>query len=292
MQFKVMSERQALQRGPNSPDGIKKAGPKIREQRKGDAREHSLFVNSIEKAVVVLKAFSRERPRLTLAGVTKVTGLDKSAAQRFLFTLHQLGLVRKHEDTKQFSLSPRLLEFAYAYTYSDGLIERAQPFLVEAHEKTKETVNLVVLEGIDVILVWRIPSLDIVATNVQIGLRMPALYSIAGRAIVARLPPKERDRIIRATSYQKYTDQSVTNPNEMRRLIDKAAKDGYLVSESQYFHHETAVGAAIVDGSNTVLGGISLSGPVSRLTVQEAREKLVPPTIAAARKISLAMGAY
>ncbi|MGL3210595.1 IclR family transcriptional regulator [Bradyrhizobium sp. BR 1433] len=264
----------------------------MRSQRKGDARDHSLFVNSIEKAVMVLDAFSRERPRLTLAAITKVTGLDKSAAQRFIFTLHQLGLLRKHEDTKQYSLSPRLLEFAYAYTYSDGLIERAQPFLVEAHEKTGEAVNLVVLDGNDVILVWRMPGRDIVATNVQTGLRMPALYAIAGRAIVARLPATERDHIIRTTNYQKHTDQAVTSPNEMRRLIEKAAKEGYVVSQSQYFHNETAVGAAIVDGSKAVLGGISLSGPSSRLTVQEARGKLLPVTIAAARKISLAMGAY
>ncbi|MCK1396993.1 IclR family transcriptional regulator [Bradyrhizobium sp. 4] len=287
-----MSERQNSQRSPSLPERLTRAVSKSRSPRKGDTRDHSLFVNSIEKAVMVLNAFSRERPRLTLAVVTKLTGLDKSAAQRFLFTLHQLGLVRKHDETKQYSLSPRLLEFAYAYTYSDGLIERAQQFLVEAHEKTGETVNLMVLDGTDVILVWRIPSLDIVAMNVQVGLRMPALYSIAGRAIVAQFPPKEREFIIRATNYQKYTDEAVTNPNEMRKLLEKASKDGYVLSQSQYFHHETAVGAAIIDGSKKVLGGISLSGPGSRLTVQEAREKLLPATITAARKISLAMGAY
>lgn len=291
-QFRVVSVPQASQRGSSSSEGTTKADPKGRRQPKEDGRDHSLFVNSIEKAVVVLNAFSRERPRLTLAAVTSLTGLDKSAAQRFLFTLHQLGLVRKHEDTKQYSLSPRLLEFAYAYTYSEGLIERAQPFLVEAHEKTGQTVNLMVLDGADVILVWRIPSLDIVAMNVQIGLRLPALYSIAGRALVSRLPAKERESIIRATNFQKYTDQAVTNPNEMRRLIEKAAKEGYVVSRSQYFHDETSVGAAIVNGSNAVLGGISISGPASRLSVQEAQEKLVPAVVTAARKISLAMGAY
>lgn len=282
---------EALQRGSSYPEDITKAGSKLPKQKKGDARDHSLFVNSIEKAVMVLNAFSRERPRLTLATITKVTGLDKSAAQRFIYTLHQLGLLRKQEDTKQYSLSPRLLEFAYAYTYGDGLIERAQPFLVEAHEKTGETVNLMVLDGTDVILIWRIPGRDI-ATNIQIGLRLPALYAIGGRAIVARLPPKERDYIIRNTKYQKYTEQAVTSHTEMRKLIEKAAKEGYVLAQSQYFHHETSVGAAIVDGSNKVLGGISVSGPVSRLTIDEARERLVPVAAAAARKISLAMGAY
>ncbi|MCA6112601.1 IclR family transcriptional regulator [Bradyrhizobium cenepequi] len=287
-----MSARQALHRGPNRSEGIAKTVPNSRSQRKGDARDNSLFVNSIEKAVMVLNAFSRERPLLTLATIAKLTGLDKSAAQRFLYTLHQLGLLRKYEDTKQYSLSPRLLEFAYAYTYSDGLIERAQPFLVEAHEKAGETVNLSVLEGTDVLLVSRIPGQHVVTTNIQVGFRMPALYSAAGRAIVARLPAKERDHIIRATKYLKYTNEAVTNPNEMRKLIEKAAKEGYVLSQSQFFQGDISVGAAIIDGSNAVLGALCLSATQSQMTVPEAREKLVPATITAARKISLAMGAY
>lgn len=291
MQFKSMSQRQTSRRNASLKE-IAKAAPKIGGGL-ADGRDHSLFVGSIEKAFTVLNAFSRERPRLTLAQVTKLTGLDKSAAQRFLYTLHQLGLLRKHEDTKQYSLSPRLLEFAYAYTHSDVLIERGQQFLIEAHEKTRESANLIVLDGTDVIIAWRSPSLDIDTMNVHAGLRMPALYSIAGRAIVSRLPEDERERIIRATEYQKdLSDRAVTSPNDMRKLLEKAARDGYVVSQTQFFHHETSAGAAIVDGSNRVLGGVALSGPGSRLSVQEARERLVPATMAAARKISLAMGAY
>jgi IclR family pca regulon transcriptional regulator len=288
-----MSDRENLQRGLDNSPRMTKVAPQSGHRRKNEeGRDNPLFVGSIQKAVTVLYAFTRERPRLSLAAVTNVTGLDKSAAQRFLYTLHQLGLVRKHEDTKQYSLSPRLLEFAYAYTYSDGLIERAQPFLVDAHEKTGETVSLCVLDGADVILVSRIPGRHVITTNIQVGFRMPALYSTTGRAIVAQLPAREREQILAATKYHKYTDEAVTNPNEMRRLLERAAKDGYVLSQSQFFADEIAVGAAIVDGSKAVLGAISLSVPDSEVTVQGARERLVPVTITAARKISLAMGAY
>ncbi|MCK1692183.1 IclR family transcriptional regulator [Bradyrhizobium sp. 145] len=263
-----------------------------RVHRNENGADSSLFVNSIQKAVSVLNAFTRERPRLTLAAITRLTGLDKSAAQRFLYTLHQLGLIRKDDETKQYSLSPRLLEFGYAYTYSDGLIERAQPFLVEAHEKTRETVNLMVLDGIDIILVSRIPGEHVVTMNIQVGFRMPALYSATGRAIVSRLDPEQRDAIIRATKYHLYTKQSVSDPGEMRKLLAEAASDGFVLTQSQYFYGDISMAAAVIDGSKSVLGAVSLSVPESRMTVQEAREKLVPVTLEAARKLSLAMGAY
>ncbi|UVO30468.1 IclR family transcriptional regulator [Bradyrhizobium arachidis] len=274
-----------------SPKRTPKSAAKARVHREKGA-DSSLFVNSIQKAVSVLNAFSRERPRLTLAAITRLTGLDKSAAQRFLYTLHQLGLVRKDDETKQYSLSPRLLEFAYAYTYSDGLIERAQPFLVEAHEKTRETVNLMVLDGTDIILVSRIPGEHVVTMNIQVGFRMPALYSATGRAIVSRLDPKQRDQVIRTTKYHQYTDRSVSDPSEMRKLLEKAASEGFVLTQSQYFYGDISIAAAVIDGSKTVLGAVSLSVPESRMTVQEAREKLVPVTIEAARKVSLSMGAY
>src|SRR5262249_18020661 len=150
-----------------------------RSAAKGVARgdESSLFVNSLQKGFAVLKAFSREQPRLTLAQITRLTGLDKSAAQRFLYTLHELGLLKKDEETKPYTLSPRLLEFGYAYLYSDPLIERAQPFLVDAHAKIAETVNLAMLDGKDIITVIRLPSRHVVSLNVQIGIRLPAIYS-------------------------------------------------------------------------------------------------------------------
>jgi IclR family transcriptional regulator, pca regulon regulatory protein len=42
-----------------------------------------------------------------------VTGLGKSAAQRFVHSLRTLGYLRKDEATKQYSLSPRVLELGF-----------------------------------------------------------------------------------------------------------------------------------------------------------------------------------
>ncbi|HVR55345.1 MAG TPA: IclR family transcriptional regulator [Pseudolabrys sp.] len=270
-------------------DKAAEAGGRL--ERRGSGHR-GLFVNSIQKGFTVLNAFSRERPRLTLAAITASTGLDKSAAQRFVYTLHELGLLRKDEETKQYSLSPRLLEFAYAYIYSDGLIERAQPFLVEAHERTGETVNLFVLDGNDIILVSRIPGRNVVSLNIQVGLRMPALYSATGRVIASRLPPEQRQALLRETSYHAHTPQSVTDRAEMTALVEKAGKDGYSITCSQWFTGDVSVGAAIVDGSGRVVGAVSTSAPDRDMKVADARKKLVPATVEAARKISVAMGAY
>lgn len=261
------------------------------EPRRGPAAS-SLFVNSLQKGFAVLKAFSREHPRLTLAQITRDTGLDKSAAQRFLYTMHELGYLKKDPDTKQYTLSAKVLEFAYTYLYSDPIIERAQPFLVEAHERTGETVNLAVLDGIDIILISRIPSRHVISTNIQIGFRLPAVYSASGRIIAARLPADARDDLIRDSVYSPYTPSTVLDPEEIRALIGRAEADGYAVVQSQVLPTDISVAAPVIDGAGRVLGAVSISAPDTRVTIDEARASFVPAAIEAARKTSVAMGAF
>ncbi|MCK1691089.1 IclR family transcriptional regulator [Bradyrhizobium sp. 145] len=250
-----------------------------------------LFVNSVNKAVAVLNAFSRERPVLTLTAIARLAALDKGTAQRYLYTLQRLGLVRESEQTKRYSLSVKLLDFCYAYGSGDDLIERAQPFMVDAHEKSTATVNLMVLDGADIILVARIPSRHVSTTNIQVGFRMPALYSATGRAIVSRLDRKERDRVIRNTEYHPYTDKSVSGPGEVRILLDRAAREGFVLTQSQYFQGDISIASAVVGRSSSVVGAISLSVQEVRVTLEEATKKLIPLTMETARKVSRAMGA-
>jgi IclR family transcriptional regulator, pca regulon regulatory protein len=269
----------------------KKPAPQQRRQKKSSFSDHSLFVNSIEKGLAVLRAFTRQQPRLTLATVTRITGLDKSAAQRFLYTLHHLGYLRKDEETKQYSLSAKLLEFGYAYMYSERLIERSQPFLVEAHEKTGETVNLAVLDGCDIILISRIPSRNVVSLNIQIGIRIPAIYSASGRVMAARLFPDERQQLIDASDYVQHTPSSVTDRAEISGLIEAAAVDGYAITHSQFFPNDISVAAPVQNAEGRVVGAISVSAPDSRIMIEEARAKLLPAVIEASRKASVSMGA-
>ena len=51
------------------------------------------FVQSVARALAVLKSFSGERPKQTLADVARETGLDRATARRLLLTLVDLGYV-------------------------------------------------------------------------------------------------------------------------------------------------------------------------------------------------------
>ena len=75
------------------------------------ASDSPLFVNAVEKAMRVLMAFDGRQRHLSLSQIAALTRLDLSAAQRFTFTLAELGYLTKDPRTRKYELSPRLLEF-------------------------------------------------------------------------------------------------------------------------------------------------------------------------------------
>ena len=80
------------------------------------AERSSDFVQSLDRGLAVIRAFSVEKPRLTLSDVARETGLTRAAARRFLLTLQELGYVGS--DGRQFFLRPRVLELGFAYLSS------------------------------------------------------------------------------------------------------------------------------------------------------------------------------
>src|SRR5512134_2559310 len=85
------------------------------------------FVQSLERGLSVLRAFSAERPAMTLSEVARTTGLTRATARRLLLTFECLGYMRS--DGRAFELTPRVLDLGYAYVSSLKLPDIAQPFM-------------------------------------------------------------------------------------------------------------------------------------------------------------------
>ena len=74
------------------------------------------YVQSFARGLSVIRAFSSERPSMTLSEVAAATGLTRAGARRILLTLAQLGYVTA--DGRQFRLTARILDLGFAYLSS------------------------------------------------------------------------------------------------------------------------------------------------------------------------------
>lgn len=232
-------------------------------------QKSKLFNYSTEKVFSILMAFGPQRRSMSLPEMAEATGIGKSAAQRFSHTLEDLGFLKKDSDTKRFVLTPKVLELGFRYMYADPLIGYAEPYLADLHMRTKESVNLWRPSGSDVICVTRFPGARQLVAPMMLGQRLPMFCSSAGRAYLSSLPDDQVGSLLDASDFVARLPTTVTDPDEIRRLVQQARTDGYASAFQQYFPTDLAFGAPVVDASGRGLGAINISVTSSRW--QEAK---------------------
>ena len=102
----------------------------------------------------MLQAFNAERPAMTLADMSRATGLTRATARRLLHTLVTLGFVCT--DGRTFELTPRVLDLGFAYVSSLQLPDIAQPFMEALSDRVHESVSASVLDGSQIVYVARV----------------------------------------------------------------------------------------------------------------------------------------
>ncbi|GAA3756018.1 IclR family pca regulon transcriptional regulator [Spinactinospora alkalitolerans] len=251
------------------------------EAAHGARGEH--FVQSLERGLAVIRAFSPQTPSMTLSEVARVTGLTRAAARRFLLTLADLGYVRT--DGRMFALTPRVLELGYAYLSSAGLPEVAQPHLERLVAEVRESSSVSVLDGDDVVYVARVPTSRIMAVAINVGTRFPAYVTSMGRVLLAGRPAAELDAYLERLEPQRLTAHTVTSPTRLRAEIERVRGQGWSIVDQELEEGLRSVAAPIRDRNGAVIAAVNVSAHASRTAVEDIRRDLLPPLLATAARI-------
>jgi IclR family pca regulon transcriptional regulator len=251
----------------------------------------SLFVGSVEKAFQVLEAFRGAHKTMSMADLARAAELDRSATQRLVYTMEQLGYIRRLPDSALYGLAPKVLRLSYNYLRSRDLIERASPYLLDISHRLGETSNLQELDGNEIVFLARFPGKHLVNVDFAVGYRLPAVFTASGRAMLSKLPKADRRAIIESTPMEQVTAYTETDPRKLMAHIDEAAEKGYAIVMNQTVVGDISVAAAITDHHGWPLAAINISVPATRWSVEAAEEQLVAHVQLAATSISQAKAA-
>jgi IclR family pca regulon transcriptional regulator len=256
-----------------------------------EGRADTLFVGSVEKAFMVLRAFRAGQRDLglrdlSLSQISEISGLDKSASQRFTNTLVELGYLEKDSRTRRYRPAVGLVDFYYTYIISNRLAEFAMPRLIEASQVHGTTVNLCELEGTDIVYTIRIPHQKSFFRATVPGRRMPAFCTAPGLVILANRKEADVKAILRASKMQKITEWTIVDPKEVRKRIEKAKRDGYCISSQLSLPHEVSTAAPVLDSEGRAFAAVQVPVYMPEWTTEMAEEKIAPLVIETARAIS------
>jgi DNA-binding IclR family transcriptional regulator len=245
-----------------------------------------LFVQSLEKGMRVLESFDSVEQFHGLADIAALSGLDKSAAQRFTFTLEKLGYLEKCPKTKRFSLGKKTLGLAFNYLRSNPLVEAATPALVELKRHCGEHVSLSLFDDTTIIYAIRQQSKREYHYSSLIGRRMPTFCSAGGRAVLSRLPRDRMMDIIARSDLTPMTGKSITDPEKIYAKVDEARETGYAVILDECMLGEIALAVAVLGSNGMPVAAIHIAGSNSEWDRAEFERRFAPLAIETAQSVS------
>ena len=252
------------------------------------ARERRQSLQSLERGMAVIEAFSSERPKLTLSEVARLTGISRATTRRVLLTLERLGHVRS--DGRLFSLTPRVLTLGWAYLSSLNLWDSAQPLMEDLVERTGESCSAATLDLPDIVYVARVPTRRIMTISLGIGARLPAHATALGRVLLAELSAAELDAYLAGTPPEPQTELTITSPAELRGLLDEVREQGWAVVDQELEIGLRAVAAPIRAADGTAIAALNVAAAAPRVSLDELRERFLPALLETAELISASLG--
>jgi DNA-binding IclR family transcriptional regulator len=252
-------------------------------------QRHSSGVQSVERAIAILKSFSSEKPERGVGELGRELGLHKSTVSRLMTTLERGGLLSRNPETQRYRLGIDLIGLAaHVIAYAD-VREVARPLLRNLAENCQESVNLVVLDGGQVVnLEQFVPPTRQVKNIGQVGRRLWPHCTAAGKVLLAHLSPEELDQVL-PDKLERFTAHTLADSNQLRRDLATVRRQGYAIVQEELEEGLNALAAPIYDHTGEVIAAAGVAGPAYRMTPEEV-PKLVVRLLDATHQISARLG--
>ena len=213
-----------------------------------------------------------ERGNLSVLEIMDILQYNRSTTYRLVNTLEQNGFIQKTAETT-YEASSQLIERlsgpskSVGFDLNLGIAHAAEDF----KESTKETIFVGALKGSEVLATHIIPGTYPTRTHYEIGEKLPAYLSAAGKCILAFQPPsavefyKENFKIELGAGFETFLEE-----------LEQVKEDGYAIDNEDAEAGVRCVAAPIwKEGS--VIAAIAITGPSVRMSeeMDENNSKLV-----------------
>ena len=246
------------------------------------------YMVSLARGLHVIQVFCDDgRARLTIADVTRLSGLSRTVVSRCLYTLQELGFVGR--EGRYFFLLPKVLKLGYGYVSTASLPTLAQPILDRLTAATDSASAVVVLDDADVLYIAKAspPSYrNIVSMTVSIGHRRPAFVTASGLVLLADLAKTDLDAYFQSLDAKEVRQTASRDIADVEDDVAAARINGYAITKLIFSTSMRALSVPVYNVVGNVVAAMVLAVYDEKSTDQEIAARHLPRLRKAARSLS------
>ena len=223
--------------------------------------EKEIKVKSLQKSLKLLECFNASSNEMGITQLSQLMGISKSNAHNIVSTFQACGYLEKNPDNDKYSLGLKMLEFSYAinkkldyqrsvydvmYNLSNDLNVVCY-FAIPSNGKVLYLYNTFPITG-----VGNYPYRTI------LGECADFYCTSIGKAILAFLPKEEAEIHIQAPKIR-YTENTITDSEQLREELNKIRQVGYSIDDVEHELGIKCMGIPIMDHNGKLVGGLSIS---------------------------------
>lgn len=222
-----------------------------------DVAQRLKLVPAVERASIILDIVSASKRYPTVSDLARETGLPKSTVHGLCTTLAHLGLLIRRPD-QSFVLGPHLLKWSNAFERQTDIAAEFATLWDQAEDIGDGVVSLCILDELDVVFIASRQRTALERFKVRPGMRLPAVFSAAGKAILARWTDHDIQRALKSFP-DPLTERSVETLKDLLAEMHLIRTQGVAVDEGQCQRGVTNFAVAVVNSLNQTVAAVLIT---------------------------------
>lgn len=217
---------------------------------------------------------------LTLTQLADRCRLPLTTVHRLAGQLERERVLERSPDGR-FRIGLKLWELGMLAPRGHGLREIALPYLEDLYEVTHENVQLLVLDGVEVVILERLRARNAVQLRSRPGGRLPAHATSGGIVLLTTAP--ETLEAVAAMPMERFTPETIVDAEQLRAAVALARRQGWCALSAHLTPGSVSIAAPIVVRGRAV-AAVSVVGEMST----DSRP-LIPALLTTTRAIGRAL---
>jgi DNA-binding IclR family transcriptional regulator len=255
-------------------------------ERFGDNAAHDdrKFVVALARGLEVLRAFTPSEGLLGNQEIAARTGLAKATVSRLTYTLTTLGYLTHLDRLEKYQLAPGALAIGYSTLANMRIRQVAKPHMQALADYSGASVALGTRDRLNAIYVEFCRGKSAIMLRLGVGARIPLTTTAMGRALLAGMPGKDQQRLLRQLAQREGHRWTKIRPG-VERALKEVDSRGFTMSVGEWQSDINAVGVPLAPADGSGIFAFNCGAPAFHFSRARLEDDIGPRLVNTMRNI-------
>jgi IclR family acetate operon transcriptional repressor len=238
---------------PTGEATVQPAAPSQAESPRSEGRadQPTYRIQSLARGLALLSEIAASEGDLTAAELSRRIGVSRQTAYHLLHTLRQAGYVEQAAG-QRYRLGWSVTTLVDGYARQVAPPRKALDLLAELVRRSGESCSLSAWSGNDVVLIAKEPGVHPVrVADLDIGQHGALHARAAAKILLAHCSPQRRQEVFGELTFERYTQNTITDPVAFGAEIERASADGFATDHGELVEGMTCVASCVdIEGAD------------------------------------------